>query len=179
LGFTILASSRHDDLWHICAPRSCGNQTDWAATENCLHFTVRVRLSGIRENAVCYNSDSLYVGNCALVRKWWNWQTHHLSLGVARTPNEVASAASASAGRGGLPSALRLYVEGLAERSGLRVELDIDPNLQRPCLMPREDSVRHSLGVANQYPLPCESQDRSIARRDQDGLCTASRIERV
>src|SRR6266446_3390922 len=131
------------------------------------------------ENAVCYNSDSLYVGNCAPVRKWWNWQTHHLSLGVARTPNEVASAASASAGRGGLPSALRLYVEGLAERSGLRVELDIDPNLQRPCLMPREDSVRHSLGVANQYPLPCESQDRSIARRDQDGLCTASRIERV
>src|SRR5213595_1061740 len=34
------------------------------------------------ENAVCYNSDSLYVGNCALVRKWWNWQTHHLE-GVA------------------------------------------------------------------------------------------------
>src|SRR5438309_8246272 len=55
------------------------------------------------ENAICYNSDSLYVGNCAPVRKWWNWQTDHLSLGVARTPNEVASAASASAGRGGLP----------------------------------------------------------------------------
>src|SRR5213596_2212531 len=34
------------------------------------------------ENAVCYNSDSLYVGNCAPVRKWWNWQTHHLE-GVA------------------------------------------------------------------------------------------------
>src|SRR5882724_6662974 len=34
------------------------------------------------ENAVCYNSDSLYVGNCVPVRKWWNWQTHHLE-GVA------------------------------------------------------------------------------------------------
>lgn len=56
-----------------------------------------------------------------------------------------------------LLSALRLYVEGLADRSGLRVELDIDPNLQRLRLMPRENSVRHSLGGANQYPLPCES----------------------
>src|SRR3979411_467931 len=42
--------------------------------------------------------------------------------------------------------ALRLYVEGLADRSGLRVELDIDPNLRRLRLMPRENSVRHSLG---------------------------------
>jgi signal transduction histidine kinase len=31
----------------------------------------------------------------------------------------------------GLSSALRLYVEGLAERSGLKVQLEIDPDLQR------------------------------------------------
>jgi signal transduction histidine kinase len=31
----------------------------------------------------------------------------------------------------GLSSALRLYVEGLAERSGLKVKLEIDPDLQR------------------------------------------------
>ena len=33
--------------------------------------------------------------------------------------------------RAGLSSALRLYVEGLAERSGLKVKLEIDPDLQR------------------------------------------------
>src|SRR5436305_2591401 len=82
LGFTILASSRHDDPWHICAPRFCGNQTDWLPQEIVFTslFVCVYRVFG--ENAVCYNSDSLYVGNCAPVRKWWNWQTHHLE-GVA------------------------------------------------------------------------------------------------
>jgi PAS domain S-box-containing protein len=37
----------------------------------------------------------------------------------------------AQLGEAGLPRALRHYVEGLAERSGLRVMLDIDPDLER------------------------------------------------
>jgi signal transduction histidine kinase len=41
----------------------------------------------------------------------------------------------AQLGEAGLPHALRLYVEGLAERSGLLVVLDIEPDLQR---LPRQ-----------------------------------------
>jgi len=40
----------------------------------------------------------------------------------------------------GLPSALRWYVEGFAERSGIAVDLQLDPNLPR---LPQELSLIH------------------------------------
>lgn len=54
----------------------------------------------------------------------------------------------------GLPSALRSYTEGLAERSGLIVDLELDPRLQR---MPRETEaivfriVQESLTNVHRY----------------------------
>ena len=55
----------------------------------------------------------------------------------------------------GLTAALRSYPEGLAERSGLTVDLEMDPDLHR---MPRETEAiifRVVQGITDQYPSAC------------------------
>jgi hypothetical protein len=44
--------------------------------------SLREAVTPLRMTGVCYNSACLYVIFYAFVRKWWNWQTHHLE-GVA------------------------------------------------------------------------------------------------